>query len=404
MSSSQPTLALDDEELDYVVAENISTYVASKQQQQQQPLTTNAISVSSSSSDTPQRPKKFTNFNSPATPIHKRMDSISQTFIMNLSPLRDIKEDKFYEVETQLQTWIERTLNIQFARKETGYKEVSSSSSDVTTKKESSRNFYYNLENGYILCNLLHFYFPNYINMEKVVKFDQQLFTLTNDKTYNSNYLCNAKNNMALFLAGLRKIDGFPVDLLFNFEDVFLQKNKKLILCSLTQLHEKALFFRHQQKEIEKEYQEEQKFFEEFEEDLRSIQEDELSSGIISPRDNPELAKVVLDKLKRESVAVTPTTESLPPPPLLSTNQVQAQTKKTPSPSQRPPLPPLPKTQKTQPSDSIADFLDQLDTSTNEDNTGSAIKSIISVFSLPLVIVFVLFLKVYAIFGKKKTQ
>ncbi|KAG2388769.1 hypothetical protein C9374_000208 [Naegleria lovaniensis] len=395
-SQSQPTLSLDDEELDYVVAENITTFVASKQ----------PLSITSSS-DTPQRAKKLlnNNFNSPATPIHKRMDSISQTFIMNLSPLRDIKEDKFYEVETQLQTWIEKTLNIQFAKKESGYKEPSSSSSDVTTRKESSRNFYYNLENGYILCNLLHFYFPNYINMEKVVKFDQQLFTLTNDKTYNSNYLCNAKNNMALFLAGLRKIDGFPVDLLFNFEDVFLQKNKKLILCSLTQLHEKALFFRHQQKEIEKEYQEEQKFFEEFEEDLRSIQEDELSSGIISPRDNPELAKVVLDKLKRESVAVTPTTEQfLPPPPLLSTNQLQVQTKKTPSPSQRPPLPPLPKTHKTQPSDSIADFLDQLDASSNEDNTGSAIKSIISVFTLPLVIVFVLFLKVYTIFGKKKMQ
>src|SRR3989338_4840211 len=163
-------------------------------------------STTGSTTPTPLRQPKnklLANVSSPITPIHKRSDSLSQTFIMNISPLRDIKEDKFYDVETQLQTWIENSLGIKFAKKDSGLDVKSSSpTSDVAFKKESSRNFYYNLENGLVLCKLLQQYFPNYMAFEKVHQFDQQLFSLSSDKTFNSTYLFNAKNNMALFLAG----------------------------------------------------------------------------------------------------------------------------------------------------------------------------------------------------------
>jgi len=344
--------------------------------------------------------KVLTNLVSPKTPIHKKSDSISSLpFIMNLSPLRDIKEDKFYEVEQQLQNWIEKSLSLNFVRKDSGH-DRSPHSFDMPSKKDSSRTFYYNLENGQVLCRLLHMYFPNYINMEKVHIFDQQIFTFNTDKTLNSTYLFHSKNNINLFLSGLRKIDGFPVDLLFTFEDVFLQKNKKLILCSLTQLHEKALFYKQQEKDLNLQYQEEQKFMEQLEEDLRSIQEeDQNGKSLISPRDNPEIAIAVMDKIKRQSVMIDE--------PLRVESGV-LQTRKVPSPLvvQSKPLPPLPKTPTTPGTESsLSQLLKQIDDSQQEGtNTDSAMKSIISVFTLPFVILLVIVLKIYTRLYKEKTN
>ncbi|EFC43914.1 predicted protein [Naegleria gruberi] len=348
---------------------------------------------SNSNTPTPLRPKNklLTNISSPMTPIHTRSDSLSQTFIMNISPLRDIKEDKFHEVETQLQTWIENSLGIKFAKKDSGL-DVKSSPSllpDIASKKESSRNFYYNLENGLVLCKLLQHYFPTYIAYEKVHQFDQQLFSLSSDKAFNSNYLFNAKNNMALFLAGLRKVDGFPVDLLFTFEDVFLQKNKKLILCSLTQLHEKALFNKQQMKEMEKQVQEEQKLLEQFEEDLRIIQEEATSpSGDGKLKLTPgtpeiEISPTLTTSVSTEARKPSPTTRALPSLPIRKPTTTVVS---TPTES------------------SVTDFLNQLDNTTVEDNTDSTIKTIISVFTLPLVIATVILLKLLKFFGKSKTN
>ncbi|KAL9657433.1 hypothetical protein ABK040_016702 [Willaertia magna] len=227
-----------------------------------------------------------------------------ELFIANPSPLREVRDENFFQIEEQLQDWIEKTLSTTFFIKG-NYQLLSNNKtanvnhhqSPIMQRKDQSKNFYYNLENGVFLCKLVSHYFPENIDLEKLHEFQQPLFTFSNDKDYTTNYLQYAKNNIQLFLSGVRKIDGFPSELLFSFEDLFLQKNKKTILSCLLPLHEKALFHRQQVKEMKKKRKEEKELLKQVDKELNIMRNREKSV-----REDPKMARAVLEKIKRQSI------------------------------------------------------------------------------------------------------
>lgn len=113
--------------------------------------------------------------------------------------------------------------------------------------------FYDVLESGEILCQLLHRFYPQFISMEHVYlshhsnnKNQQQQqqqeddmnnikrFSQSNDNVQQTSFLTHSRANIKVFIQGVQNVVG--PQLAFTFEDVYLKRNKDLIVDCLNEL------------------------------------------------------------------------------------------------------------------------------------------------------------------------